>query len=938
MKIQGPDLVAANLDINGLSFFVGERFDFILDISNIGGLHSGEFSVSFYITEDQGLDYGVHLFSEEGIPSLSPGERSLFDFSAYTDGSWYSGEYYLAAVIDSKEDVDEADETNNVIYKQIYLKGIEPAGDVAFSLYRSSTADQILERGGIFSTYFEVINSYLGQTDFGRSTSARIVFSTDQNVSGDDIFLGDFHIPDLSVGQREAFLEAEVLLPDNMPLGNYYVAIILDPDNLINEADEDNNTAWYSHTFKVVESGAPFDVSASNLKVSMRSDGSGIFDATFEISNHGPFLPDGTLVALRLTNDESIHGEEGYFVGFASTGELRSSESVSVEISEIDLDWVLADGTFNPGVHYFSVEADYNDRIVESDEQNNISNFVPFVLGRPVEAGSVFAETGTLALNHNAQTVTLQRSYEKPVVIAFVATKNGADPVNVRIGDVSANKLTLQLQEPNYLDGWHTNETVNYMVVEAGTWILPDGTILEAGTLNSNQLSSNRFESVVFDAEFDSAPVILSQVQTFNGGDFVTTRQRSADSDGFQLTMQKEEALNSGGHVTETLGWVAIEAGSGTAGDVSWLAGSTSGVTHANASVGIGASVAGGAKVIAALSSFAGADSAWVRGNGSSYDAFDVSVEEEASRDAETLHTAETVDYFVFKKAGTISAAPIHTFAETGTLTLNHNAQTVTLQRSYEKPVVIAFVATENGADPVNVRIGDVSANKLTLQLQEPNYLDGWHTNETVNYMVVEAGTWILPDGTILEAGTLNSNQLSSNRFESVVFDAEFDSAPVILSQVQTFNGGDFVTTRQRSADSDGFQLTMQKEEALNSGGHVTETLGWVAIEAGSGTAGDVSWLAGSTSGVTHANASVGIGASVAGGAKVIAALSSFAGADSAWVRGNGSSYDAFDVSVEEEASRDAETLHTAETVDYFVFNESGVIGAYDYDFFYDFF
>jgi hypothetical protein len=271
---------------------------------------------------------------------------------------------------------------------------------------------------------------------------------------------------------------------------------------------------------------------------------------------------------------------------------------------------------------------------------------------------------------------------------------------------------------------------------------------------------------------------------------------------------------------------------------------------------------------------------------------------------------------------------------ETGTLALSHVATTVTLERSYDSPVVIAFVATENGAQPVNVRVSNVSGNNLTLQLQEPNYLDGSHINETVNYLVVEAGTWILPDGTLLEAGTLNSNQLSSQGFEKVAFDAEFDSAPVILSQVQTFNGADFVTTRQRDANADGVQLTMQEEEALNGGGHVTETIGWVALAAGNGTAGGVSWLAGSTAGVTHANASVGLGASMVGGANVIAALSSFAGADSAWARGNGSTNTTFDVSVEEDTSFDAEIAHIAETVDYFVFNEAGVVAAYDYDFF----
>ena len=128
--------------------------------------------------------------------------------------------------------------------------------------------------------------------------------------------------------------------------------------------------------------------------------------------------------------------------------------------------------------------------------------------------------------------------------------------------------------------------------------------------------------------------------------------------------------------------------------------------------------------------------------------------------------------------------------------------------------------------------------------------------------------------------------------------------------------------------------LTMQEEEAINSGAHMSETIGWIAIEAGSGKAGDVSWLAGSASDVTDANALVALGSSMAGGTNIIAALSSFAGKDSAWARGNGSTASTFDVSLEEDTSWDAETAHTAETVDYFAFNDAGLVSAYDYDIF----
>jgi hypothetical protein len=245
--------------------------------------------------------------------------------------------------------------------------------------------------------------------------------------------------------------------------------------------------------------------------------------------------------------------------------------------------------------------------------------------------------------------------------------------------------------------------------------------------------------------------------------------------------------------------------------------------------------------------------------------------------------------------------------------------------------VALAWVASETGPDPVAVRLEGVAGDALTLRLQEPGGENGLHGPETVNWMVVEAGTWRLADGTLLEAGTLRSDLLSSEGFEEVAFQAGFDARPVVLSQVQTDAGPDFVVTRQTGGDADGFRITMQEEEALNDGFHTTETLGWVAIEAGSGTGDGFEWAAGRAAGVTDAAAQVDV-AGLSGPVHAIAGLSSFRGADPAWARGDGAGSGGFALSAEEDRSADAETTHIAETVDWFAFTAPGTIQGYAED------
>ena len=68
-------------------------------------------------------------------------------------------------------------------------------------------------------------------------------------------------------------------------------------------------------------------------------------------------------------------------------------------------------------------------------------------------------------------------------------------------------------------------------------------------------------------------------MQTFDGGDWVTTRSLGINTDGFQLTMQEEEKLNSGSHNREKIGWLAIDSCAATDG-ITGLQAATTGMAY----------------------------------------------------------------------------------------------------------------------------------------------------------------------------------------------------------------------------------------------------------------------------------------------------------------------------------------------------------------------
>ena len=175
-------------------------------------------------------------------------------------------------------------------------------------------------------------------------------------------------------------------------------------------------------------------------------------------------------------------------------------------------------------------------------------------------------------LSHVTQTLDFSTTYDNPVVIAHGPRFRGADAAAVRLHEVTGDSVTLSLQETNAPDGFHAAEAVTLVVLEAGNHLLADGTMIEAGTLESAKLSPQGFEQVTFATDFAERPAVLSQIQTFNGADFVVTRRDAADAGEVSLKMQEDEAGNGGSTPPRRwAGWRSLRApASGRACAGSW--------------------------------------------------------------------------------------------------------------------------------------------------------------------------------------------------------------------------------------------------------------------------------------------------------------------------------------------------------------------------------
>ena len=240
--------------------------------------------------------------------------------------------------------------------------------------------------------------------------------------------------------------------------------------------------------------------------------------------------------------------------------------------------------------------------------------------------------------------IQMDREYKNPVVVVGPVSNEGQDPAVIRVRNVTSTSFELQIDEWDYLDGGHIEETIGYAVVEAGRHRFADGTLLEAGTLPAVGGPSWTTGSLL--SGFTSAPIVLSSVSSAIEPDAVTPPHRNITSSGFDTLLQEQEADDQV-HAGEVLSYLAIESGYGDG----WDASTFGGVTNQQKSVPLIGGFTDIPVFLGSIQTFNGFDTSALRygrvNNGTV--SMWLNIEEEKSKDTETKHGAETVGYLAHR-------------------------------------------------------------------------------------------------------------------------------------------------------------------------------------------------------------------------------------------------------------------------------------------------
>ena len=373
----GPDLDITNCgtaQINGNTLRINNTI-----VRNIGDEQTNDFSyLGYYLSKNRvirtndiylGYDYVASLAANSQSPESASFNLSDFDLE--------DGEYYIGMIADFGKRVEESNESNNacrINNPKVIIGSMDEEPEFVDlqvscgSISQSSTAVSVDK--------VELYNAGNKNTDGG--VFFAYYLSSDQEITTDDYLLelGQDYVPTIRSGQK--ILKSGHFTFNGIPVGNYYLGVIIDHRKEVDESNEANNSCHISNTIITVgqDQNGEADLIASCDESSIKGNQLNISE--LNIKNIGNLNTNGySFVGYYLSDDKEITSSD-YYLGYDYVGILsanqNSRQQETFQISDISLD---------DGEYYIGAIADFTSRLGELNTTNNTCLFedVTLIIG-----------------------------------------------------------------------------------------------------------------------------------------------------------------------------------------------------------------------------------------------------------------------------------------------------------------------------------------------------------------------------------------------------------------------------------------------------------------------------------------------------------------------------------------------------------------------------
>jgi trimeric autotransporter adhesin len=351
-----PDLFADGLAIIQNELVSGRNFTAEFKIKNAGDAVASQSNTGYYLSQDLKLSSGDKFLGAEVVPSVAAGASVSVKTDLNIPEGTATGDYYIIAVADYDNKINERRENNNI--SSLAIKIVPEFSDV----YVSSVS---LQQTEVLQNSYLTVSAIFGNkgNSIPVNVSGVAYLSADAVVDASDYLLGSLPFIYLPAGKDSSYYISGYV-PENFPAGDYYVLTVVDPDNQISEPNEFNNTGITKTTVKVVPGFA-------DLIPSLYTNSSSVYAGNYlyltaYMHNGGNKLANEIYAGYYLSSDNVIDstdillGEE--FTQYIYPGSYNRYDK-----------YLFIPANIKGGTYNLIYKADINDQVTESNEQNNIA-------------------------------------------------------------------------------------------------------------------------------------------------------------------------------------------------------------------------------------------------------------------------------------------------------------------------------------------------------------------------------------------------------------------------------------------------------------------------------------------------------------------------------------------------------------------------------------
>jgi len=386
---EAPDLTGRSCSAPSTGV-VGDYLDSSISLSienDPGGSYiasSGAFDWGMFLSTDSTITTSdTQVGSDQYKSSISGGSYSSDTLSSSNriPSSLSGGTYYWGYIVDIDSDVDEQDETNNDYYcGQITIEDDDP--DLEADSVGTSSSSAVM--GETITVSYRINN--IGH-DYSGSFHWELYLSSDQTITTSDTLVDEFSVSSISPNSYRSGYEYNVQIPTSISAGYYYLGMIADNRDAVNELDETNNNAYDSTRIDIEEQA---DLEPATLSGPSTGQAGQQVSISWKIENNGDDSTGTFYWRMYLSSDSTITSSD------TQVGSQQYEYSINGGSSR--------SGTFNDyipsslgaGTYHWGIIVDTTSVVDEGDENNNILTGNSITISEPdhdLEATSITVDS-----------------------------------------------------------------------------------------------------------------------------------------------------------------------------------------------------------------------------------------------------------------------------------------------------------------------------------------------------------------------------------------------------------------------------------------------------------------------------------------------------------------------------------------------------------------